>query len=185
MWRKISIWKINFNLVIQKSKLKRNRQDEINYRQRHPKNPYIKHIHIHKQPPSSQNCVLPNTNTIDQKYKHNDTNHFPIATLFGHQSIKTTLIQRKSCGPMISSWILVLYALYSNKWSGQLYQICMQQTSVHARPMLWLMVNQWGSSCSPKELLTTRLPGRLLLLYLCSGSSRNNCLGLGGNTYAP
>ena len=29
MWRKISIWKINFNLVIQKSKLKRNRQDEI------------------------------------------------------------------------------------------------------------------------------------------------------------
>ena len=29
VWRKISIWKINFNLVIQKSKLKRNRQDEI------------------------------------------------------------------------------------------------------------------------------------------------------------
>ena len=29
VWRKISIWKINFNVIIQKSKLRRNRQDEI------------------------------------------------------------------------------------------------------------------------------------------------------------
>ena len=144
-------------------------------------NPYIKRIHIHKQPPSSQHNIFLNTNTRDQKYKDNDTNQpFPHCNF-----VWSPVNQRKSWGPMISSWILVLYALYSNKWSGQLYKICMQQTSVHARSMLWLMVNQWGSSCSPKELLTTRLPGRLLLLYLCSGSSRNSCLGLGGNTYAP
>ena len=28
VWRKISIWKINLNIIIQKSKLRRNRQDE-------------------------------------------------------------------------------------------------------------------------------------------------------------